>query len=288
MSHMVETAHPDDTTSASPSWATPEVEERVEGLLADMTLEEKVAFATGDLNWNYGFYSGPLERLGLPGLQMADGPAGVRINKGDVHEGKATALPAPIALAATWIPRSPTSTARSSASSAGRPTTTCRSARPWTRPGAGRRTYLRVLRRGSAAGRRDRCRDGAWRPGAGCAGVCQALCDQQSGRPSQQRRRRHRRADHARALSAAVRGADQRGRGRLDDGLVQPGQRRFRLREPDPAHRSAAEHLRLPGLDHERLRRQPQHRGRRQRRARPGAAERGLLGLEAARGSAQR
>lgn len=101
---MVEAAHPDDTTSASPSWATTEVEERVEGLLAGMTLEEKVAFVTGDLNWNYGFYSGPLERLELPGLQMADGPAGVRINKGDVHEGEATALPAPIALAATWDP----------------------------------------------------------------------------------------------------------------------------------------------------------------------------------------
>jgi beta-glucosidase len=35
---------------------------------------------------------------------MADGPAGVRINRGDVHEGRATALPAPIALAATWTP----------------------------------------------------------------------------------------------------------------------------------------------------------------------------------------
>jgi len=89
---------------SSPSWASAETEERVDALLADMTLEEKVAFATGDLDWNYGFYSGPLERLGLPAIQMADGPAGVRINKGDVHDGRATNLPAPIALAATWDP----------------------------------------------------------------------------------------------------------------------------------------------------------------------------------------
>ncbi|MFT4219713.1 MAG: glycoside hydrolase family 3 C-terminal domain-containing protein [Microbacterium sp.] len=90
-------------TENSP-WATPETEERVEAILARMTLDEKVAFVTGEVNWNYGFYARPLERLGLPALHMADGPAGVRINKGDVHEGKATALPAPLALAATWEP----------------------------------------------------------------------------------------------------------------------------------------------------------------------------------------
>ncbi len=86
------------------SWDTPETEERVEALLAQMTLDEKIAYVTGEVNWNYGFYARPLDRLGLPALQMADGPAGVRINKGDVHEGKATALPAPLALAATWDP----------------------------------------------------------------------------------------------------------------------------------------------------------------------------------------
>ncbi|MFT4157382.1 MAG: glycoside hydrolase family 3 C-terminal domain-containing protein [Microbacterium sp.] len=86
------------------SWDSVETEERVERYLAEMTLEEKVAFVTGDLDWNYGFYSRGNDRLGLPNLQMADGPAGVRINKGDVHEGRATQLPAPIALAATWDP----------------------------------------------------------------------------------------------------------------------------------------------------------------------------------------
>lgn len=91
-----------DTTAAA--WDTPETAERVEALLAEMTLDEKIAYVTGEVNWNYGFYARPLERLGLPALQMADGPAGVRINRGDVHDGTATALPAPIALAATWQP----------------------------------------------------------------------------------------------------------------------------------------------------------------------------------------
>lgn len=88
------------------SWDNAETEERVDELLAQMTIDEKIAFVTGEVNWNYGFYARPLGRLGIPALQMADGPAGVRINKGDVHEGKATALPAPLALAATWEPES--------------------------------------------------------------------------------------------------------------------------------------------------------------------------------------
>jgi beta-glucosidase len=96
-----ETIHP-AATETGPFWATPEAESRAEDILSRMSLEEKIGLVTGEVNWNYGFYAGPVESQGLPALQMADGPAGVRINKGDVHEGKATALPAPIALAATW------------------------------------------------------------------------------------------------------------------------------------------------------------------------------------------
>ena len=85
-------------------WDSAATDERVEGILAQLSLEEKVAFVTGDLNWNFGFFAEGVQRLGIPDIQMADGPAGVRINKGDVHGGKATSLPAPIALAATWDP----------------------------------------------------------------------------------------------------------------------------------------------------------------------------------------
>ncbi|GAB6856093.1 glycoside hydrolase family 3 N-terminal domain-containing protein [Microbacterium xylanilyticum] len=85
-------------------WDSAATDARVEELLAQLTLDEKVAFVTGDLNWNFGFFAEGVPRLGVPDIQMADGPAGVRINKGDVHEGRATSLPAPIALAATWDP----------------------------------------------------------------------------------------------------------------------------------------------------------------------------------------
>jgi len=92
------------TEQNNPSWAGDDVVAHVEKLVEAMTVEEKVTFVTGDLNFGYGFYSAPLERLDIPALQMADGPAGVRINRGDVHDGRATSLPAPIALAATWDP----------------------------------------------------------------------------------------------------------------------------------------------------------------------------------------
>ncbi|WP_258725019.1 beta-glucosidase [Cellulomonas sp. NS3] len=76
--------------------------ERARDLLRRMTLDEKVNMMHGELNNYYGFYNGPIERLGIPALTMADGPAGVRIANPDVNDQEATQLPAPIALAATW------------------------------------------------------------------------------------------------------------------------------------------------------------------------------------------
>lgn len=71
-------------------------------LLGQMTLEEKVDMLHGELNFYYGFYNAPIERLGIPALTMADGPAGVRIANPEANEQRATALPSPLALAATW------------------------------------------------------------------------------------------------------------------------------------------------------------------------------------------
>ena len=82
-------------TSLSPN-------ERATLLLAQMTLEEKVAMVHGESPAPYGFYCAPIARLGIPALTMADGPTGIRVSRQDVNEGKATALPAPIGLAATW------------------------------------------------------------------------------------------------------------------------------------------------------------------------------------------
>jgi len=94
---------PEPTHSRTSDWRdSPTVQARVQTLLESMTLDEKIELVTGDLNHDFGFYSAPIDRLAIPPLTMADGPPGVRINNGAVHGGKATALPAPIALAATW------------------------------------------------------------------------------------------------------------------------------------------------------------------------------------------
>lgn len=84
--------------------ATLPPERRAEVLLAEMTLEEKIDMATGELCLVYGYYNAPIERLGIPALTMADGPAGIRVTYERVNGGRATLLPAPIALAASWDP----------------------------------------------------------------------------------------------------------------------------------------------------------------------------------------
>lgn len=70
------------------------VEQRTAQLLSQLTLEEKLSLLGGVDD----FFTRPVERLGIPRLCMADGPAGVR------NFGPATAFPAGIALAATWDP----------------------------------------------------------------------------------------------------------------------------------------------------------------------------------------
>ncbi len=68
------------------------IEERVENLLKRMTLEEKIEMLGGT-----GFETKAIERLGIPPLNMTDGPLGVRWNN-------STALPSGILLGATWNP----------------------------------------------------------------------------------------------------------------------------------------------------------------------------------------
>jgi beta-glucosidase len=70
--------------------------ERIEKLLAQMTLEEKVAMAAGRDMWR----TVPIERLGIPEFKMTDGPNGAR---GDAVSGKtAVSMPVGTALASTW------------------------------------------------------------------------------------------------------------------------------------------------------------------------------------------
>lgn len=79
---------------------------KVEGLLKQMTLEEKVAM----IHASSSFTSGGVPRLGIPELVMSDGPHGVRAEHGrdwqldrNVYD-SGTYLPVGVCLAATWNP----------------------------------------------------------------------------------------------------------------------------------------------------------------------------------------
>jgi beta-glucosidase len=69
-----------------------EIDQRVNALVAQMTLEEKIDYIGGIDD----FYIRPIPRLNIPALRMSDGPLGV-------HDyGLTTAYPAGIELAASW------------------------------------------------------------------------------------------------------------------------------------------------------------------------------------------
>ncbi len=68
------------------------IEDRVEDLLKRMTLEEKI-----DMLGGTGFETKAIERLGIPPLNMTDGPLGVRWDQ-------STAFPSGILMGATWNP----------------------------------------------------------------------------------------------------------------------------------------------------------------------------------------
>jgi beta-glucosidase len=72
--------------------AATDFEPRIEELLRQMTLEEKIHLLAGDTS---DFNAQGLPRLGIPSIPMGDGPAGIRI-------GHSTAFPSPINLAASW------------------------------------------------------------------------------------------------------------------------------------------------------------------------------------------
>lgn len=80
----------------------PTVEQRIENLLNQMTLREKVSLLSGKNAWQ----TVPVERLGIPSLTMTDGPHGVRANRtgSERTQGTATSFPTGVALASTWDP----------------------------------------------------------------------------------------------------------------------------------------------------------------------------------------
>src|SRR5512133_1543844 len=82
--------------STSPDFTIPcpEVEQRVEGLLSQLTQDEKLSLLGGQPQRGATF---AIERLGIPELRMADGPMGVHW-----WCSHATAYPAMICAAASW------------------------------------------------------------------------------------------------------------------------------------------------------------------------------------------
>jgi beta-glucosidase len=81
--------------------APPSPDQRADALVAQMTLDEKIQLLHGVNQDGYIGYVPPIPRLGIPALTLTDGAVGVR-------QGPATQLPAPIAVAGSWNPRTAT------------------------------------------------------------------------------------------------------------------------------------------------------------------------------------
>src|SRR4051812_45086708 len=73
-----------------------DIGQRVESLLSQMTLEEKVSLCHGVTNMD----TKAIPRLGIPSFRFSDGPHGVR----DEENIPTTYFPTGISMAATWDP----------------------------------------------------------------------------------------------------------------------------------------------------------------------------------------
>lgn len=74
--------------------------QRVEELLGQMNLREKIFLLSGRDSWN----TAPVERLGIPALTMTDGPHGVRAKEPEAGRkaGPTTAFPTGISMGSSW------------------------------------------------------------------------------------------------------------------------------------------------------------------------------------------
>jgi beta-glucosidase len=84
----------------SPQLDEAEIAQRIESLLVQLTLKEKVSLLSGRDLW----HSNPIERLEIPSLVMTDGPNGVRATNPEFGRpaGPTTCFPTGISMGATW------------------------------------------------------------------------------------------------------------------------------------------------------------------------------------------
>lgn len=78
--------------ASAQKWYTPDVDKKVEELMKQMTVAEKLSYV-GGIDW---MYTKNIDRLGIPRMKMSDGPQGLGTH------GKSTAYPSSVMLAATW------------------------------------------------------------------------------------------------------------------------------------------------------------------------------------------
>ena len=75
-------------------------EAKIEQLVQELTLEEKVSLLAGASMW----YTTPVERLGIPSIKVTDGPNGARGGGSFVGGITLACFPVGISLASTWNP----------------------------------------------------------------------------------------------------------------------------------------------------------------------------------------
>jgi len=80
-----------------------DIEKKIDALLKELTLREKVSLLSGKDIWN----TVTIERLGIPSIVMTDGPHGVRASNPEVGRKvePTTAFPTGISMGASWNPK---------------------------------------------------------------------------------------------------------------------------------------------------------------------------------------
>jgi beta-glucosidase len=74
--------------------------QRIESLLTQLKLHEKITLLAGSGEW----FTGGVERLGIPRLHVTDGPHGARGGVGRDVEPRATSFPTGVSMGASWNP----------------------------------------------------------------------------------------------------------------------------------------------------------------------------------------